>query len=148
MSSGITRKYAPDDVTVVVGSQAVIGFHEGSFVEVEADVDSATLDIGSDGEATLVISPNRAGKMKLTLQQSSPLNDYFNTLYQALIQKNTGVAVVPFRLADKNGSSIAQAKQAVTMKPSKISFADKAEAREWTFITGYLDTQPGGENSL
>jgi len=148
MSSGITRKYAPDDVTVVVGTQAVFGFQPGTFVEIEPDVDTATMDVGSDGEATLVISANRAGKMKLTLQQSSPLNDFFNTLYQALIQKNTGVAVVPFRMADKNGSSLAQAKQCVVMKPTKLTFADKAEAREWTFITGYLDTQPGGQSAL
>jgi hypothetical protein len=148
MSSGLTRFYAPDDIAMVVGTQAVIGYKEGTFVEVDRAVDTSSLDVGSDGEVTLVISPNQSGSFKFTLQQSSPLNDYFTSLFQALQQKNTGVAVVPITLNDKNGSTICSAKQAVVQKPAKVTFADKAEGREWTFLTGYLNTAPGGESSL
>ena len=148
MPSGITRKYAPDDVTFTVGSQIVSGVMEGTFIEAERDNDTAEISTGSDGEATLVISPVQKGKVKCVLQQASPLNDYFNNLFQALQQKNLGVAVVPIRLADKNGTTIVQAKQAVIQKPVKISFADKPEGREWTFISGYLDIEAGGESSI
>jgi hypothetical protein len=148
MSSGVTRKYAPDDVAIVVGVMAVTGLHEGSFVEVDRSVDVAQLEIGSDGEATMTISPNQSGSMKITLQQSSPLNDYFTTLFIALQQKNTAVGVVPFTLNDKNGSTICSAKQSFTQKPTKVTFADKPEGREWTFLTGYLSHAPGGENSV
>lgn len=148
MSSGITRKYAPDDVITVIGTQQVIGLHEGSFIEAERDVETASTHVGADGEVTLVISPNHAGKVKVVLQQSSPLNDYFTTLLLALQNKDMGNAVVPISVTDKNGSTVVSAKQAVTQKPVKISFADKPEGREWTFITGYLDMQPGGESSI
>lgn len=148
MSSGITRKYAPDDVTFVVGSQPVVGVKEGTFIEIDRAVDTASMDIGSDGEATLIISPNQMGTFKVTLQQSSPLNDYFSSLALALQQKNLAAAVVAVTLNDKNGTTVASAKQAVVQKPAKITFADKAEGREWTFLTGYLNTQPGGQNSI
>lgn len=148
MPSGLLRRYAPDDVAIVVGVQAVTGLHEGSFVEADRDVETGSISVGSDGEATLVINPNQAGKVKITLQQASPLNDYFNTLFQALQGKNMAVAVVAITISDKNGTTVISCKQAVTQKPTKVTFADKTEGREWTFVTGYLDMEPGGESSL
>ena len=145
MPSGITRKYAPDDVTVTIGTQTGSGFLEGTFVECERDNDTGEISTGSDGEATLVISPVQKGKIKLTFQQASPLNDYLNTLFQALQQKNLSVAVVPFRLSDKNGTTVVQASQVVVNKPVKVGFGDKPEGREWTLITGYLDIEAGVE---
>jgi hypothetical protein len=81
MSSGVLRKYAPDDIASTVGTQTVTGYKEGTFVECERTAETGTLDVGSDGEATLIISPNQSGTIKFTIQQSSPLNDYFNTLF-------------------------------------------------------------------
>lgn len=148
MSSGLLRKYAPDDVAAVVGSQAVTGVKEGTFIEADRAVDVASMDIGSDGEATLVISPNQSGTVKFTLQQSSPVNDYFSSLHLALQQKNLAAAVVPITVNDKNGSTIISAKQAVVQKVAKITFADKSEGREWTFLAGYLNIQPGGNSVI
>lgn len=148
MSSGLLRKYAPDDVAAVVGTQAVTGVKEGTFIEAERTVDTASLDVGSDGEVTLVISPNQAGTVKFTLQQSSPLNDYFNTLFQALQQKNMSAAIVAITVNDKNGTTVISGKQFVVQKVAKVTFADKAEGREWTFLSGYLNIAPGGQSSL
>lgn len=148
MSSGITRKYAPDDVGIVVGTQAAVGVKQGTFIEADRAVDTAEMDIGSDGEATMVISPNESGTVKITLQQSSPTNDYYNTLFQALQQKNTAVAVVPINVTDKNGTTVISCTQAVVQKVAKVTFADKSEGREWTFISGYLNIAPGGQSSV
>jgi hypothetical protein len=148
MSSGLLRKYAPDDVAIVVGSQAVTGLKEGTFVEADRAKDLSSLDVGSDGEVTLIISPDQSGFLKIVLQQSSPLNDYFTTLQVALQARNMAVAVVPFTVNDKNGTSVISAKQSVVQKPVKVTFADKSEGREWTFLTGYLTISAGGEASL
>jgi hypothetical protein len=148
MSSGVLRKYAPDDIAMTVGTQTVTGVKEGTFVECERTAETGSLDIGSDGEATLIISPNESGTIKFTLQQSSPLNDYFNMLFQALQQKNTSIAVVPISIEDKNGTTVVSSKQSVPQKPAKVTFADKAEGREWTFICPYLDMELGGESSV
>lgn len=145
MPSGLTRKYAPDDVAIVVGTQPVTGVKSGTFVEVDRAVDMAELDVGSDGEVTLIINPNQSGTMKLTVQQSSPINDYLSTLSQQLQAKNLSAAVVPFTLNDKNGNTICSAQQAVVKKPAKVTFADKTEGWEWTLLTGYLNIQPGSQ---
>jgi Protein of unknown function (DUF3277) len=148
MSSGITRKYAPDDVAIVVGTQPVTGVKSGTFVEVDRAVDTAELDVGSDGEVTLIISPNQSGTMKITVQQSSPINDYLTTLFQALQAKQLSNAVVAFTLNDKNGNTICSAQQSVVKKPAKVTFADKTEGWEWTLLTGYLSIAPGSQASV
>lgn len=148
MSSGILRKYAPDDVAIVMGTQAVTGVKEGTFVEADRAKDISSLDVGSDGEVTLVISPDQSGTLKITLQQSSPLNDYFAGLHAALQQKDLANAVIPGTVNDKNGTTVVSAKQFVVQKVAKVTFADKSEGREWTFLSGYLTITPGGQASV
>lgn len=148
MSSGILRKYAPDDVAQVIGKSAITGVMSGTFVEVEMSVDQSELSIGSDGEATLVIVPNRSGTIKITLQQSSPLNDIFTSMFIALQQKDTANGVQPYRLKDANGTTVVDAAQTVIQKPAKIVFGDKAEGREWTLLCPYLKLSVGGESSV
>jgi hypothetical protein len=148
MPSGIVRKYAPDDVAIVVGTQSVTGLHEGTFTEADREVDTATMEVGSDGEVTIIISPNESGKVKITLQQASPLNDYFNTLLQALQQKNMAAAVVPVKINDKNGTTVVNSAKSFVQKPVKVEFADKTVGREWTFICPYLDIEAGGEAGI
>lgn len=143
MSSGLLRKYAPDDVSIVVGTQAVTGVHEGSFVEAERRKDIGELDVGSDGEVTMVISPDRSGTVKIVLQQSSPLNDYFSTLHAAIQNKDTANGVKPILIKDANGTTVIQTSQSFVQKVSKVSFADKPEGREWMFLCPYLDIAPG-----
>lgn len=148
MSSGLTRKYAPDEVNLAYGTQVASGVAKGSFIEAERSVDTSTVDIGSDGEATLIISPNKSGTIKVTLQQSSPFNDYLTGAFRAMEARNMAQAVLPLMLKDLNGTTLLQAKQAWVKKPAKVVYADGAESREWIIETGYLDVFVGGENSL
>lgn len=148
MASGLLRKYAPDDVAVVVGKQAVSGVHEGSFVEVDRAVDLTSLDVGSDGEVTMVINPNQSGTVKITLQQASPVNDYFTTLFTALQNKDTATGVQPINIKDTNGTTVVNALQSLIQKPAKVTFADKTEGREWTFLIPYLNLNIGGNASV
>lgn len=148
MPSGILRKYAPDDVSSSVGTQAVTGVKEGTFIEADRDVDMASMEAGSDGEVTLIISPIMTGKVKFTLQQASPLNDYFTTLQQAIQNKDTTNGIVPLLVKDKNGTTVIQSQQAIIQKPVKVTFADKTEGREWTFLCPYLDIAAGGNASV
>lgn len=143
MPSGQLRKYAPDDVVSSVGAMSVTGVKEGTFIEIDRQVDGASLEIGSDGEATMTISPNQSGTVKYTLQQSSPVNEYFTSLYLALQNKDTTNGVKALSVKDANGTTIATAAQAFVQKVAKVTFADKTEGREWTFLCPYLVTKPG-----
>ncbi len=148
MSSGLTRKYAPDEVTFALGTQVATGVAKGTFIEAERAVDTVATDVGSDGEVTIIISPNKMGTYKLVLQQSSPFNDYLTSLFQAMEARNMAAAVKPVTLKDTNGTTLIQSKQAWVKKPAKVGFADGAETREWSIDTGYMDIVVGGENSI
>jgi hypothetical protein len=141
-----TREYDPGQIIFNVGGRDVSGYAAGTFVEVERNKDGFTLVVGSDGENTRVKSQDRSGTFKCTLQQSSPLNDYFSSL--ATQDELSSNAVVPILLKDANGTTIAQAKQGWVKKKASSSFADAVENREWTFETGNLSYEVGGENTL
>jgi hypothetical protein len=65
-----------------------------------------------------------------------------------LQQKNMSAAIVAITVNDKNGTTVISGKQFVVQKVAKVTFADKAEGREWTFLSGYLNIAPGGQSSL
>lgn len=148
MSSGLTRQYDPGQVIFTVGAQTASGVAKGTFIEADRYVNAAEMDVGSDGEVTLVISQNHSGSWKLTLQQSSPMNDYLSSLADALEQRNLGVAIVACTLKDNNGTLISRGKQCWVKKKAKAGFADTAESREWIIETGYMDYSVGGESTL
>ena len=60
MSSGLTRKHDPANVIFTFGAMAASGVAKGSFMEVDRYEDAAKLDIGSDGEATVIVSNNNS----------------------------------------------------------------------------------------
>lgn len=139
-----TRQYDPLNVVLNVGGRDVSGYAAGTFIEVERAKDAFTLVVGSDGENTRVKSQDRSGTIKIVLQQSSPLNDYFSSL--ADTDENTSGGVVPSLMKDTNGTTVAQAKQSWIKKKAKSDFADTAENREWLIETGNLSLFVGGEN--
>lgn len=146
MANYTTRSYDPGQVDFNVGGRDVSGYADGTFLDVEKNVDQATLVVGSDGDNTLALSQNRSGKITCTLQQSSPLNDYFSGLADALENRTGGV--VPLIVKDNNGTTLASAKQAWIVKRSKTTFAKDPENREWVFETGNLVLTVGGEVEL
>jgi hypothetical protein len=146
MSSGKTRQHDPSQIIVNIGGRDASGFAKGSFVEIDRYAEAVALDIGSDGEATRIISANKSGFFKMVFQQSSPMNDYLSSL--ATSDERTKTAVVPVLVRDMNGTTIASAKAAWVKKKAKTDFADTAENREWTLDTGYLSLDVGGQNEI
>ena len=144
MGSPTTRQYDPTQVIMNVGGRDVVGYQEGTFIEADRYADAVETKIGSDGEATRVLSANKSGYVKVTLQQSSPLNDYFSSL--ATQDERSKNAVVPVIVKDANGSTKVHAEKAWVKKKAKTDFATSTEPREWTFDTGVLDYDIGGEN--
>jgi hypothetical protein len=141
-----TRQYDPIQVIANVDGRDVSGYATGTFVEAERAVDAFTTVSGSDGEVTRVKSQNRIGTIKFTLQQSSPLNDYFTELANADELSNSGV--VPILVTDKNGTSLIQGAKCWVKKKPNATFADAAENREWLFETGNLVLDHGGQTAI
>lgn len=148
MSSGITRKHDPALVNLQVGSMTGTAYAEGTFIEVEREVDAASKTVGADGEVTLVVSNNTSGTIKATFQQASPMNDYLSSLADALERKDFATAIIPVTMKDTNGTTLASAKQAWVKKKAKTEFDAASKDREWIIETGYLNYTVGGQNSV
>lgn len=148
MSSGITRKHDPAQVDLQVGNMTGTAYAEGTFIEVEREVDAASKTVGADGEVTLVVSNNTSGTIKATFQQASPMNDYLSGLADALERKDFANAIVPVTMKDNNGTTLASAKQAWVKKKAKTEFDATSKDREWIIETGYLNYNVGGQASV
>lgn len=147
MSSGKTRKHDPGNVSFVADTMLATGYAKGSFIEMDRYEDGAKTDIGSDGEATVIVSQNKSGYFKITLQQSSPMHDYLTGKANALEQR-LPEAFFACRLKDGNGSTLGQCKKGWIKKRTKVTYSDGSENWEWTIDTGYLDNQAGGQNEV
>ena len=137
-----TRTYDPGQVDLNVGGRDITGYADGTFIDVERNVDQTTLVVGADGESTVALSQNRSGKFTITLQQSSPSNDYLNSLCNALEARSGGF--VPVLVKDNNGTTLAAAKKAWVVKRAKASFGKDVENREWILESGNLALDIGG----
>lgn len=139
---GQTRNYNAAEVSVIVGTRRLTALAEGTFVSVTRDEDSFTKQVGADGEVTRARTNNRAGAIEITLLQSSPDNEYLQTLNIA--DELTGQGAVPVTVIDSSGTYKAFCAQAWVRKPADNELGRDAGERTWTLDCGDLDITGGG----
>lgn len=134
--------YDPAQVSLVVGGNIISGFMDGTFIQVTRDEDTWTLLTGSDGEVARARNHNRAGKIVVTLMQTSPANDILSALHQR--DYLTGIPAGATRIADGLGNTVLGGDEAYVLKPADVGFGKELEAREWTIVVPKLDGLIGG----
>jgi len=137
--------YDPSQVSVIFGGQPITGFADGTFVQLERDEDAYALSIGIDGEGTRAKSNNKSGKATLTLQQSSPSNDYLTGIAKLDELRNAGV--LPLLIKDNSGRTLAMAEKAYIVKLPASEFSREVSEREWIIQTDRLELFVGGNVS-
>ena len=136
--------YDPSEITFTFGGFALTGFAEGSFITVEYDEDSFTLDVGTDGEGARNKNANRAGKFTVKLMQTSSSNDILSSFYRADRLSNSGIA--PAMCKDNLGRSLHMAESAWVEKSPSADYAKESGVREWVIRTHHLEDFVGGTN--
>jgi len=136
------KTYDPQKVSTIIGAMIATGFEKGTFVEFEFDEDHFTKKTGVDGGVTRTKNGNFTGKLRLTLEQSSPLNDYLSGL--AAADRVAGAGVVPVMIRDQNGTTLMSSASAWVQKTPKAGFADEASSREWILDTAQAYVFIGG----
>lgn len=137
------KQYDPSQVTIIFGS-IISGYADGSFLSVERNEDSYTLQMGTDGEGTRSKSNNRSGRATFTLMQSSDSNDALSALH--LLDESTpnGDGVLPLLIKDLEGRTIYEAEKAWIVKSPTSEFDREATSREWIIETHELTQFIGG----
>ncbi len=98
-----TPTYSACKVIVTVAGIRIQGFGETDMVSAERDADKFTKSTGADGRSSRSHNCSNAGKIKITLQQTSEANDVLSKLL--LADEATLDAKFPVSIVDRNGST-------------------------------------------
>lgn len=133
--------YVPQEVDALFGGIGLNGFSDGSMIVITPNEDAMTLNVGADGEATVVVNANQSFGIRVTLQQASPINDYLSSIW-ALNRK--GVGFRPFMLRDRRGTTFFSAPYTWVKKLPELQYNKEQQNREWELETNYADLIIGG----
>lgn len=135
------KTYDPKQISIIVGTRAITGFADGSFVTVRRNEDAFTVQIGADGEGVRSKTNNRSGQIEIVLQQGSDENDFLSEL--ALADELSNGGIVPMLVKDNLGNSKYAAESAWVKKAPDSEFAKETGSRTWIFETAQLNVFVG-----
>lgn len=139
------KNYDPKRQLAVFGGLQLQGFQKGTFIEVERNADTFTVEAGADGDPVRTRSHDKTATITVTLQGSSPSNDPLSLIMLADEQGTTvDAGVKPFMIKDLNGTTLLSAAECWIKKPPQFTAADEHTPRVWVFECGKLDVFIGG----
>lgn len=128
------KTYNSKQVTVSVGTHAISGFADDSFITVEPVGEGIMSKSGCDGEVARAIDPNSQYTVKLTLLQTSRSNNY---LHQRHVKdKADGDGMFPILIKDLRGNFLFSADSAWVTKDPSRQYGKDTNNREWEIVTG------------
>ncbi len=126
--------YNCSKVKIALGSHAVTGYAEDSFVVIEPLDAGVTSKAGCDGEIVRSVDPNERFTVKITLLQSSPTHKFLLNKYKQ--DKKDGAGAFPVLINDLTGKEKFSADKAwVTKLPSRTN-GKESQNKEWVLETG------------
>jgi hypothetical protein len=130
-----TRTYNAAKVLVIFGGFPISGFADGTFVGIVMQNDGVTTQVGADGEIARAINSDRRCTVTVTLQQTSPANDFLSACFE-LDTLTCGGKILPILVQDLCGETIFAASQAWIVKPADAEFGKEILTRAWAIHTG------------
>ena len=128
--------YDPKKVTLIVGTVAIVGYAEGSMIEIERNEDAITAHVGTQGEVAFAESADKTGIVKVTLMQTSPSVSYLNTLAK---QKGDDAAF-PISVVNMNTNGVSASGTKARVKKMASEVIDKEiTEREFEIFVADLD---------
>lgn len=128
------KTYSAKEVLIALGSHAVTGYADDSFVTIEPNGDGIMKKVGCDGEVARAISPDGTYKVKVALLQTSLTNSFLQEKYE--LDRKTGDGTFPVLIKDLKGGMIFSADCAWIVKPPSRTFGKDTNNREWEIDTG------------
>ena len=131
-------------LSVVFGAHTIKGFAD-EMITVSRESNVWEMVIGADGEATRVKQNDRSGSVTITLQQSSPSNDFLSAVAAGDELSNSGL--FPLSIMDHLGTSLYFAGAAYIEKVPDATYGKSASDRTWVLRTDSLKAFVGGNLS-
>jgi len=131
-----SKDYDPKKVSIHIAGQPVEGFADGTFVAINRNNQTWTVQSGAGGEYARAKSNDRTGTVELTLMQTSQTNDVLSGLLDADEADNAGK--FSFALTDVNGNTLISSTDMWVQQPPAVEFGKELSDRVWTLETGNL----------
>jgi len=138
------KSFDPKQVYITVGGTLIKGFGD-DMISVDRDNPLWELTVGCDGEATRVKSNDASATISITLQSTSPSNDYLTGIARDDETSNAGL--VPFDLKDNMGTTTFKAVTCYIEKIPETSYGKSVSDRVWVLKTDNLVAFLGGNNA-
>ncbi len=131
---GEIMTYNSSKVLIALGSHAVSGYAEDSFVVIEPIDGGVTSKAGCDGEIVRSVDPNERFTVKLALLASSPTHRFLMNKYRQ--DKKDGTGAFPILINDLTGEEKFSANKAWVTKIPSSTKGKESQNKEWTLETG------------
>ncbi len=146
---GATYNYNSRQITLKIGSHLIEGgFDDGEFLRIEQEADDISKVVGTSGDVAISVINDDSAIATIKLLAGADSNDVLSALRTAGRATPSGIAAVPFFVADRLGRGIWEAPVAVLLKPPVVAFDRKMGAREWAFFIAHLRRTDGGNVRL
>jgi hypothetical protein len=139
----IFRNYSPDDVKCAFFGITITGFAEGTFIEIEREVDTFTKKVGALGDVARSRSLNKSGKITITVMDAHPINDLLATVISD--DEFDGSQAGPFTMKDLFGNTEVRATNAWCMKVPKVTRAQASGNVVYVFEAASLFIKHGSQ---
>lgn len=136
------KTFDPKMVVITFGVIPISGYAEGTFVSVKRSGDAFGKSKGAGGDVERINRNQGDFEVRLTLQQTSPVNKELSAALAADIATNAGI--FPLTIKDLLGETLFFAPQAWIRVDPEWEDGDDLNSREWTFDTGIGANLVGG----
>lgn len=140
------QPYSPDEIVINWGGADLsAALAKGVFVKIGRNEDSATLSVGSTGEATVVLNRNKSGRCVLTVMMDSAVNEIMSARL-ALFEQGLG-GIEPLLLKSLRTGTLYHAENAWLVKAADGEYSNEDTTREYTLETDKLEVFISGAPS-
>ncbi len=146
-----TEFYDPNACEASYGGKEVVGFPEGTMIEVSPEADDYEMKGGTKGAVSTTRIYNRIRTVTIRLMKTSPFHDVLSAARLSSRRSGArGVAAI-FDFRDGSGTSIVTGKSVIKSRPTMVFSASGAEVWEWVLwviIANEADEVVGGNSSF
>mgnify|MGYP001589919823 CR=1 FL=1 len=139
---GILTNYSPDFVDVIFNGITITGFADGTFIEVEREVDTFTKKVGSLGDVARTKSLNKSGKITITVMDTHPVNDALATVISN--DEQDAQSFGAFSMKDRSSNTEVRATEAWCMRVPKVTRAQATANVVYVFEAASIFIHHGG----
>ena len=135
------KTYNSRQVTISLGTHAMTGLADDSFIVIEPLGDGVSSKSGCDGEVARAVDPNEQHSVKISLLQTSSSNAFLQAQHNT--DRANGEGIFPILIKDLKGNFVFSADAAWVTKAPSRTYGKETNNREWELHTGPATVNEG-----